>query len=186
MISCIKKIETKRLILRKIKLEDSEMMFKNWASSTNVTKFLTWKAHTSVQDSKDFIYYIHRMYEQPFNYLWVIELKSNQQVIGTIGSVKTYPQLNSLELGYVIGETYWHQGYTSEALTAVIDYLFNEAKVNRISCRHDINNPSSGKVMLKCGMQFEGILRQAAINNQGICDVACYSILADEYPKLTK
>ena len=68
----------------------------------------------------------------------------------------------------------------SEALGAVIDFLFDEVGVNRVESRHDPRNPNSGAVMKKCGMKFEGTLRQSDRNNQGICDACYYAILADE------
>ena len=60
------------------------------------------------------------------------------------------------------------QGYTSEALGAVINFLFDEVGLNRIAARHDVNNSHSGGVMKKCGMQFEGIMREGAKNNAGL------------------
>lgn len=68
----------------------------------------------------------------------------------------------------------------SEALGAVINFLFDEVGVNRVESRHDPRNPNSGAVMKKCGMKFEGTLRQSDRNNQGICDACYYAILADE------
>lgn len=56
-----------------------------------------------------------------------------------------------------------------------------EVGANRVESRHDSNNPNSGKVMAKCGMKLEGILRQADRNNQGICDCCMYGILAQDY-----
>ena len=65
----------------------------------------------------------------------------------------------------------------SEALAAVIDYLFTEVGMNRIAARHDPNNPHSGGVMRKCGMIYEGTTLSSDKNNQGICDAAHYAIL---------
>ena len=83
-------------------------------------------------------------------------------------------------IGYCIGKPWWHKGIMSEALGAVIDFLFDEVGVNRVESRHDPRNPNSGAVMKKCGMKFEGTLRQSDRNNQGICDACYYAILADE------
>ena len=61
-----------------------------------------------------------------------------------------------------------------------IRFLFEEVNANRICACHDVNNPNSGKVMMKCGMKYEGTLRSADRNNQGICDVSYYSLLKSE------
>ena len=66
---------------------------------------------------------------------------------------------------------------------AVMDFFFDEVGVNRVEARHDANNPHSGAVMKKCGMQYEGILRQSDRNNQGIVDAVWYGILASEREK---
>ena len=63
------------------------------------------------------------------------------------------------------------------------DYLFNEVGVNRIQARHDTDNPNSGIVMQKCGMKYEGTMRKSDRTNNGICDIAYYAILAEEYKK---
>lgn len=68
----------------------------------------------------------------------------------------------------------------TESLQAVMDYLFDEVGMNRIEARHDPNNPHSGAVMKKCGMKYEGTMRQGDRNNQGICDACLYALLAEE------
>ena len=80
---------------------------------------------------------------------------------------------------------YWHTSahLMAEALQAVVDYLFAEVGMNRIAARHDPNNPNSGRVMRKCGMEYEGTLRAADRNNQGICDAAHYAILRAQWKK---
>ena len=86
-----------------------------------------------------------------------------------------------VHIGYCIGRTWWNKGYTSEALKELLRFFFEEVGVNRIESRHDPRNPNSGKVMLKCGLNYEATLRQSDKNNQGICDAAHYAILAEEY-----
>lgn len=61
-----------------------------------------------------------------------------------------------------------------------MNYLFDEVGVNRVESRHDPRNPNSGAVMRKCGMKFEGTLRQSDWNNQGICDASWYGLVAEE------
>ncbi|MEG2687259.1 MAG: GNAT family protein, partial [Christensenellaceae bacterium] len=67
------------------------------------------------------------------------------------------------------------------ALGAVIPFFFDQVGANRIASQHDPLNPNSGKVMAKCGMKLEGVLRQADVSNRGIVDAAIYGILAEEY-----
>ena len=84
------------------------------------------------------------------------------------------------EIGYCMGRRWWHRGIMSEALGAVIDFLFQQVGVERIVARHDVNNPHSGGVMRKCGMVFDGVREKAGKNNQGVVDMACYTLKAND------
>lgn len=70
-----------------------------------------------------------------------------------------------------------------EALKAVMDYLFDVAGMNRVVATHDVNNPKSGRVMDKAGMKYEGTLRQAGLNMQGICDSVYHSMIRSDREK---
>lgn len=171
-------LETDRLILRKFKIEDAQNMFDNWASNPNVTKFLTWGPHESVEITKMIINDWLKGYEEENYYQWAIEVKEIGEPIGSISVVRINETVNEVEIGYCIGEKLWHQGYTSEAFKRVIDFLFNEVGAKRICAKHDTDNPNSGRVMLKCGLEREGILRKAGRNStNAVCDLAVYSIL---------
>ena len=113
-------------------------------------------------------------------YQWGIELKDVKELIGNISVVKVIDEIDCLELGWVIGRNYWGNGYTAEAALKMIDFLFDEVGANCICAGHDVNNPNSGRVMQKIGMKYEGILRQRGRNNQGIVDMAYYSIIKSE------
>ena len=71
--------------------------------------------------------------------------------------------------------------FTREALAALIPFFFEEVGANRIEALHDPNNPNSGKVMAKCGLKYEGTLRQADWSNKGIVDACMYGMLASDY-----
>lgn len=179
-----KTIETERLILRRFKMEDAEAMYKNWASDEEVTRFLTWPPHSSIELTKDILQDWINDYKNEDSYNWAITIKENgDEPIGSIGAVDINERVNMVHIGYCISKKWWNKGITSEALKALIKYFFEEVGVNRVESRHDPNNPNSGKVMMKCGMKYEGTMRQADINNQGICDYSMYGILAKEFFK---
>ena len=175
------KLETDRLVLRRYVDEDAGAAFKNWTSDPEVTKFLTWPVHPSEEVSRKVIEdWINRYIEKNY-YHWAIVLKENgEEPIGDIAAVGIEENIAAVQIGYCIGRTWWHQGITSEALNAVIDFFFNVVDVRRIEARHDTRNPNSGKVMKKCGMMYEGTLRRSGRNNQGICDVSYYGLLKEE------
>lgn len=172
-----KTIETKRLVLRRFTIEDAEAMFANWASDPEVTKYLTWPTHRSIEVTKKVLSFWLADYEKEDNYQWCIALKENDEAIGSLGVVHMNEEVGSVELGYCIGRKFWNQGYTSEAVEAVIRFFFDKVGMNRVEARHDVANSNSGRVMKKCGMSYEGTRVQGDANNQGICDCACYAIV---------
>lgn len=169
-------LETPRLYLRKMTVADANEAFENWTSSENVAKYLTWAPHTSIEVTKEYL----TAEEENRSEGWGIVLKETGQLIGNIAVIEDKRKIKTKTLGYVLGEKFWNHGYMSEALIKVIDFLFETTDVNRIEAEHDTKNPNSGKVMAKAGMTFEGVLREASYNNQGIVDVAYYSILRSD------
>ncbi len=174
-------LTTERLILRKLTLADAEVAFINWTSNDEVTKYLTWKSHKTVQETKQLFRYWEKEYTKEEFYQWVIVPKNLNEAIGTISVVEYNNNSKMMSIGYCIGQNWWGSGYATESLNVVIKFLFEKVGVNRIQATHDIDNPKSGDVMKRCDMEFEGILRQAYISNQGFADMAMYSILAKDY-----
>lgn len=175
------KLETDRLILRRFTSDDAEAMYKNWASDNEVTKFLMWQPHSSIEVSKNITDDWVKQYSDDKYYNWAIVLKENgDEPIGGIAVVHMDEDISMVHIGYCIGKAWWHQGITSESLKAVMAFLFDVVDVNRIESRHDPRNPNSGKVMQKCGMKYEGTMRSADWNNQGICDACYYALLKSE------
>ena len=173
-------LETDRLILRPFRMEDTRAMYDNWASDPDVTRFLTWPAHSSPAITELVLRDWIANYNKPEFYQWAIVLRERDLPIGSISVVEHDDAVRRAHVGYCIGKAWWHQGIATEALQAVISFLFRDVGMQRIEARHDVNNPHSGMVMQKCGLVFEGIHRQSDRNNQGICDTAWYAILADE------
>lgn len=181
------RIETHRLILRPFTIEDAQDMFDNWASDPEVTRFLTWPAHTGVEVTRRVLTdWIGRYGDDGFMN-WAIEWKENGSVIGNISVVKLNEDTEAADIGYCLSRAYWGRGIMPEALRAVMDYLFDTVGLNRVAACHDVKNPKSGRVMAKAGMKQEGILRGGGRNNQGICDeVWCALTRGDREPQQRK
>lgn len=175
-----KTIETERLVLRRAVPDDAEAMFRNWANDPEVTKYLTWPAHENAELTRALLEKWAAEYEKEDYYHWMIVLKKIGEPIGSL-LVSTVGRAQSAHMGYCIGKNWWHLGIMTEAVQAVIAYLFSEIGYHRIEAMHDTNNPNSGAVMRKCGMQYEGTSRQSDRDNQGICDSAHYAILRSDW-----
>lgn len=177
-------LETDRLIIRAFRIEDAGAMFRNWAGDPEVTRFLTWPAHPSEEETRQVLSSWVEKNDQPDNYQWAIVWKETMEPIGSISVVTWRDEVGEAQVGYCIGKAWWHRGIVTECFSEVIRFLFCEVGVNRIWARHDVNNPHSGMIMKNCGLRHEGILRQADRNNQGICDMSVYAILRGDYPGL--
>ncbi|MBQ7870604.1 MAG: GNAT family N-acetyltransferase [Oscillospiraceae bacterium] len=172
-----KSIETERLLLRPFIPEDARAMYDNWASDPAVTKYLTWPVHGSVEVTRAVLARWVADYDRPDFYQWAIVPKDLGAPIGSLSVVSCDEEVEKAEVGYCIGSRWWHQGLTSEALGAVLDFLFDEVGLQRVEARHDPRNPHSGGVMRKCGMQYEGTRCRSDRNQQGLCDESWYAIL---------
>ena len=176
-------LEIPRLILRRFVAGDAAAMYHNWASDPEVTRFLTWPTHKNLSVSEQVLSDWIRGYANPRQYQWAIVPKALNEPIGSISIVQINDTIDEVQVGYCIGQPWWHQGYTSESLQAVIRFAFTELGANRVSAIHNVQNPRSGCVMQKCGMQKEGILRQGYRDNQGLGDFCLLAILRSDWEK---
>ncbi len=174
-------IETERLILRRFDIADADAAFTNWMGDGKVTEFLRWQPHESVEVTARVIDNWIQGYENNNYYQWAIVLKQTDKPIGSISVVEQEEKTEKLHVGYCIGSRWWNSGYTSEAFAAIIAYLFKTVKANRIESQHDPENIASGKVMKKCGLKYEGTLKQYDWSNKGIVDACMYGITAKDY-----
>lgn len=160
-----KELRTERLILRKYKSDDYINMFKNYAADERVTKFLTWEPYEKAEDIIEFLDMSIAAYDRLTTYHWAIEFEG--EIIGSVSVMHIDELRNNCEIGYCIGYDYWNKGMTSEAVKAIIDFLFNEVGFHRVMAKHDVDNPASGKVMEKCGMTFEGRFKEYYLRHDG-------------------
>ena len=173
-----KAIETERLNLRKYKLTDAEEIFLHWTSDEEIR----WEFHKTAEETQHELKKWIKDYDRIDFYEWGIELKENRQIIGAIAAIQCNDKLLSCELVYNISRYYRRQNLMTEAVKAVISFLFSEVGFNRIEARHDIDNPASGRVMEKAGMKFEGILRQNCLRKDGTFgDLKVFAILKSDF-----
>lgn len=173
-------IRTGRLLLRKFREGDAGMMYRNYTSDSEVTRFLTWPTHPSEEVTNGFLQYVLGCYANENAYEWAVEFDG--EIIGSISVVSLSLDDELCEIGYCYGKKWWGKGIGTEALNAVIKFLFESCNFNCISACHAKENPASGKVMLKCGMKYEGTLRARKKSKEGgYHDILYYSILKDEY-----
>jgi len=169
-------IETLRLVLRKFRAEDAGDMYRNWAGDPLVCKYLSWGPHKDVDTSLKRVINWVSNYEYNNFYVWAIELKGKNMPIGSISVEIMNDSVKTCEVGYCIGVPYWNRGIMTEALRAIMHYLFYEIGYQTIQAKHDVLNVGSGKVMQKAGMQFTRYdYRVGARRDGSFYDCAVYS-----------
>ena len=143
-------LETERLILRPLTVDDAEAVFQ-WASDPRVAKFMSYPKHTDVSQT---IEWLKSLEDDETEWTWAFVLKEENKVIGSAGIVPSSAMQGYWGIGYNINYDYWHNGYCTEAMKAIIDFAHNKLGVNKICSDHAVDNPRSGKVMEKCGLAF--------------------------------
>ncbi len=168
-------LKGKRITLRPLKQGDEVAMYKNWVTSDQVTKYLTWTPHTTIKKTIWLLNMWIEEYQDLSTYRYGIVL-DNDEVIGMIDVVRRDDENKKVEIGYCLGEAFWNQGIMSEALDLMIKHLFDCGYELIESCHH-VDNPASGKVMKKCKMIYQGVVKGEHFNNQGQpVDVDVYAI----------
>ena len=116
-------LESERLKYRKIRMDDAEAMYNNWASDDEVTKYLTWPTHSDISVTRSVISSWVDSYKNDDYYLWVIEEKEKGELIGTIAVVNKDDDKKQFELGMCLCKRYWGKRFALEAAHTVMEYL---------------------------------------------------------------
>jgi len=155
-------LETDRLILRKLTPNDAEAVFA-YASDPEVTRYLIWDTHRSIEDSKAFLKQTINGYESGGDEAdwWGIVYKGDHRLVGSCGFESQERSGHArAALGYVLSRAYWSRGLAPEAVRAMIRFGFDGMSLNRIEARCIAENVASARAMEKAGMTYEGTLRQ--------------------------
>ena len=169
-------LETTRLRLRKPVLEDAEVMFRQYAQDAEVTKYVSWRAHRSINETREFLRACLCAWEEGTSFHWAIVVRENNQLVGMISA---RVDSHKWELGYVLDRSRWGKGYMTEVVKSLIEWAFKQPEIYRVWAVCDVDNLASARVMEKAGMSREGILRRWSVhpNVSGEPrDSFCYSI----------
>lgn len=173
-------LTTGRLVLRRLTADDAPAAFENWASDSETSKYVSWDTYTEPAQVRAFIDKCIEDYKKLDYYHWAIVF--NGEAIGTINLHNLAKRSERCELGYCIGSKWWNRGIVTEATKAVIAFAFTELNMYKVGALHDVENPASGRVMQKCGMTLETLLREHTCRRDGTRGAAAYySILRSEW-----
>lgn len=170
-------IETKRLLLRPVKLTDAEDLHE-YASDEETTRYV-FPTHQSLADTRTGIaeYFISNPLGK-----YAIEERQSGKMIGTI-DLRVDEIKRCGELGYTLNKAYWGQGLVPEAAMALLSLGFDRLGLVSIHAIHDVRNPNSGKVMEKIGMKKIGQIPYARMNKGEVVEDVLYSITAKDWQR---
>ncbi len=151
-------LSTPRLLLRKPRLEDAGQLFHAYASDRDAVRFLSFQAHVTEDETRDFLRHCLGEWANGTGYPYVIE--TGAEPAGPVGIIHLHKRPHRVEFGFVIARPFWGQGYMTEALSTLVDWSLDQPQIWRASAFCDIDNLASTRVMEKAGMIFEGILRR--------------------------
>jgi ribosomal-protein-alanine N-acetyltransferase len=170
-------ITTRRLVLRLPVLADAEAIFASYGQDPEVTRYLIWQPHTSLEDTRTFVRGCIAAWDEGVRFPWVILRASDGQLLGMLDA--RIDDGFKVSVGYVLAREHWGNGYVPEALQAVIDLFWRRPDVFRIWAICDVENPASARVLEKVGMTREGTLRRY-VRHPNVSDeprdAYCYAI----------
>lgn len=152
-------LRTERLLLRRLEPSDARDMYE-YARLPEVTEYLLWSPHLSEEQTYQYLRQLRELYRGGTFCDWAVTLAESGKMIGTCGYTTYDTEHRRAEVGYVLNPRYWGQGIATEAVKAAVAFAFDELEMNRVEAHYIVGNDASRRVMEKCGMTFEGILRQ--------------------------
>lgn len=156
------RLETKRLILRDLTINDAKDITEN-INNFNVSRYLLVVPYPyHFKDAKKWIKSLKRNSKKKLceDYVFGITLKPENKIIGAVGLHKIDKFQGTAEIGYWLGENYWRQGIMSEAVKEVINFSFLKLKLRKIWVGAFSENKASNNLIQKMGFKKEGYRRE--------------------------
>ncbi len=146
------RVETNRLVLRRPTFADAHAIFARYAGNAEVTRYLGWARHESVEHTKAFLRFSDSEWNRWPAGPYVIESSRDQRLLGGTGFGFESPSVAIT--GYVLAKDSWGCGYATEALTAIVSTA-RELKVRLLYALCHPDNQASARVLEKCDFFFE-------------------------------
>jgi [ribosomal protein S5]-alanine N-acetyltransferase len=172
------RLETKRLILRRPRRNDGEAIFSRYAHDREVTRFLSWQRHSSVETTRAFLEFSDAQWARWPAGPYLVESREDGHLLG--GTGLGFETQCRAATGYVFARDAWGKGYATETLQAVVQIARGAGLVRLYALCHVENDPS-WHVLEKCGFIREGVLRRHSefpnLAPNRPCDVYCYAYI---------
>ncbi len=161
MIQPPKEFRTNRLLLRRPGVDDALAILEEYAADPEVTRFLTFTPHESVDTVVEFLAGVIDRSESGEIPYWIISKPENGRPIGGI-DVRIVRHI--VEFGYVLGRKHWGNGFMPEAVNCIADWMLQQSEVYRLWAVCDQENIASARTLEKCGFEREGLVRRWVVH----------------------
>lgn len=177
-------LETERLCLSNIKLEDSSEIFELF-SDESVIEFYDLEKFTTLGQAQELIKLFINRFESNSGIRWAIRLKGTENLIGTCGFNTWSPKMRNAVIGYELISSSWGKGIATEAVNSIVSAAFQGllpcGPIHRIQADTVLGNIASEALLLKLGFSEEGIRREAGFWKGKFHNLKCFSLLSSEF-----
>jgi ribosomal-protein-alanine N-acetyltransferase len=170
-------LETQRLVLRELQLEDAEMLFRIY-SDEEVMRYYDTPMNRLEQVQRSIAAHRSR-FENNEAIRWGISIKGSKDIVGNCGFYRDSYSQYAL-LSYVLARPYWGKGLMTEALRAIIAFGFDHYQLHRIEAHVVVSNQASLGVLQKLGFKKEGFLRERFYENNHFHDEWVFALLKSD------
>ncbi len=175
-------LKGKRINLRKLRKTDANSIYEN-VNNKKIFEYTLIPNPYKKNNAVDFVKISQKNIRIKKAFELGIELKESGKIIWMMSLLKFDEKNKNAEIGYWIGEKYWKQGITSEALKLILEFGFKKLKLERIYAKVMHPNKASAKLLEKNGFKYEGTMRHTLFRENKWLDDLVYSILKEEYLK---
>lgn len=168
-------IETKRMILRPVSLDDATDIYEKWTSDERVAKYMRWTVHKSAGVTAMWLKAEVEGNMKGNSYQWAFTCKEDGYLFGT-GGIFMNEDEKCYEIGYQIMYDKWNKGFATEAAKAIIDFTHNTLKEKEMVAGYMAGNDASGRVMEKCGFVYEKNAKAVKFDGKTVIDTKRYRL----------
>ena len=175
-------IETERLLLRRFTQEDAAAVWANWAGDEAVQSRYREPVYATLEEAQGLLAkYIAWYDESEAYYRWAVIEKKSGECIGQAAYFHIDSKNHCGEIEYCIGQAFQRKGYCTEAVRAIMGFGFEKVNMHKVQITHMAGNGASRGVILKCGLAYEGTLRDYFRDDGAYTDRLYYSMLEGDW-----
>jgi ribosomal-protein-alanine N-acetyltransferase len=173
-------LETERLILREIRPDDVEDVFRIY-SDPQVIRYWGSAPLIAIDEARLKIQSTAEAFQAREGIRWAFTRKGEDRLIGSGGHWRLLKQHQRSEIGYELAPEHWGQGLVAEAFGAILRFGFERMGLHSVEAHIDPANVASRRVLEKLGFVQEGYFRENYFFDGVFTDTAVFSLLKRDW-----